>query len=113
MPFPGNPGGRPLKKIEPIDVISVIDQPIVAKIGGKMQEMHPFEASIRQLVKKSLKERKVRDLIELLKQFEAHGLFKQPELYRGGGVLFAPKGVTVHEWINSYEGNKGIDADKK
>ena len=95
----GNLRGRPRKTTESIDVVSVIEQPVSVKVSGTKRDMHPFEAGLRQLVRKALNDKKPRAVIDLLKQFEAHGLFKQPEVAQQGGVIFAPKGITPQEYI--------------
>ena len=91
----GNSGGRPRKKeTERIDVISVIEQPISVKIDGAKRSMHPYDAGVRQLTRRALQERKTRALIDLLKLFEAHGLFEPPQKAQQGGVIFAPKVIS-------------------
>ena len=95
----GNPRGRPRQKSEAIDVIGALDQPITAKIGNTRRQVHPFEANIRQLVKKALHDKSIHALVALIKQFETHRLFKQPENATGGGVIFAPPRITPEDWI--------------
>ncbi len=97
----GNPKGRPKKnKTEALDIPGVLDEPITVTQAGAVKKMDPFEASTRQIVKKALDENNLSATLAFLKLCEKYDLIKPPNVDSGGGVVFAPKGVNLHEWLD-------------
>jgi hypothetical protein len=98
----GNPGGRrpKEKKMEVVDIAEVLERPVTVRIGKTTAKIHPFEVTLRQDVKKALQDKSVQAVVRLIKAFDKAGLFKVPESGQQGGVIFAPKGMTVEEFVN-------------
>ena len=97
----GNRSGRPKSKgAEATDVAAILDEPVQARIGGKVRKMQAFEASLRQLAKRALAG-DIRAIIRFIKFCEQYGVVKPPPAVSGGGVIVAPKGVDLHEWLDS------------
>ncbi len=98
----GNLAGRPKKrKRKPIDVAAVLNEPLVVKKSGVRRKMSPFEVGIRRLVERGLKQSDLNAILEFLKVCESFGLMVPPPVDDGGGVVVAPKGVNLHEWLES------------
>ena len=97
----GNPRGRPKsKKAGLTNVSKLLNEPVKVKAGGKVQEMGPFEASLRKLAKKAV-EGDFRAICKFVKICEEYGVFAPPSAVTGGGVVRAPKGVNLNEWLES------------
>ena len=84
----GNPKGRPKKSREAsIDALSIVDADVPIRKSGKKARMHAYEASLRTIVQKALKEGNVSAALEFVKTCEKHGLFKKPTHQTLGGVI--------------------------
>ena len=87
----GNPKGRPRKKsAADIDVSAVLNEAVTVSNGGKARQMQPFEAMVRGLVKKALKEKHVSSVLQLISLFEKHGVIKPQTPVQTSGVIRAP-----------------------
>jgi len=96
----GNAKGRPRKKECATDVLSVIEEPLIVKVGDKTSEMHPFEISTRKLAQNATNGN-LRAIIRFIKLCEEYAVFTPPPSDTGNGVLVAPPGVDFHEWLES------------
>lgn len=97
----GNPKGRPKKpKVETIDVGEVLDGPMQATMAGRSRPMQGFEIAVRRLVPSILK-KDLRATIKFIRLCEAYNLLKATPSPHQGGVVFAPRGMTPQEWVNS------------
>ena len=96
----GNPRGRPkARKPEPVDLDSILNSPVKARVRGKETKLSPFEASLRQLAKKAV-EGHLPSIKQFLKLCEDYRAMAAPEPEQGGGVVFAPKGVDLEDWLD-------------
>ena len=97
----GNPKGRPKsKRPGQTDVSELLNEPVKVKAGGKVRSMQSFEAGFRQLAKKA-HGGDLRAIVRFVKVCEEYGVIAPPPTDMGGGVIFAPNGVNLHEWLES------------
>lgn len=97
----GNLKGAPTKrKREAVDVAGVLNEPVTVTQAGKRQEKQPFEVTLRRLVKDGLEGKKQPSILQFISLCEKYGVMKPPPVDQGGGVVFAPKGMTVEEWLD-------------
>ncbi len=82
-----------------IDVAAVLNEPLVVKNSGVRRKMPPFEVGVRRLVKRGLKQKDLNAILEFLELCESFRQLVPPPVDQGGGVIHAPKGVSVHEWL--------------
>jgi hypothetical protein len=95
----GNPRGRPkARKSDQLDVAGILNAPVKARIGGKQVKVSSFEASIRQTAKKAI-DADLRSIMQFLSLCDKFGLIEVPKPEQGGGVVHAPKGVDLHDWL--------------
>ncbi len=73
--------------LEAIDITDVLTKPVLAKVNGEMKDLHPYEAILRQMLARALKEGQVRSLIGLIRIFEEHGVYAPQPGKQAGGVL--------------------------
>ncbi len=105
----GNPGGAPPKrKQKQVDVSGVLNEPVKVTTGGKERDMSPFEASVRQLAKRAL-DKDLRAILKFVRLCEEYGAIAPPPAVAGGGVIVAPKGINLHEWLESVTEEVPID----
>lgn len=98
----GNPAGAPLKqKPTPPDVAAVLNEPITVKTSDGPKKMPAFEAGVRKLVQRGLKQRNLNAILTFLELCESLGLLPPPPVEHGGGVIVAPEGVDFYEWLES------------
>ncbi len=98
----GNLKGPPTKrKRKPIDVAAVLNEPLVVKKSGVRRKMPPFEVGLRRLVERGLKQSDLNAILEFLQVCETFGLMVPPPVDDGGGVVVAPRGVNLQEWLES------------
>ncbi|GEM_PF-4879524 len=99
----GNPKGRPKsKKYGKIDVGLTLTEPVLVKIGDKTSRREPFEVMVRQIARQALQE-KPKAIKKFIKLCEKYELFEVLPIKSGGGVIFAPKGISPQEWVNSQQ----------
>lgn len=100
----GNPAGRPRKRArEALDVAAVLSEPIVVESKGKKRAMTPFEVSLRQLVKKALKEQCLRAALSLLRLCEEYGVVAPQPRQLESHVLTLPTAWDWNEWMTMLE----------
>mgnify|MGYP001765680456 CR=1 FL=1 len=91
-------GTKRHKRISPrerlqIDLREALEAPVRVKQDGGVRSMDPYEAMLRQSVRKSLKERCVGSMKFLLGEAEKHKLIRQPPPPGQGGVFVVPKDI--------------------
>ncbi len=97
----GNLKGRPKsKKARLTDVSGLLNEPVKVKAGGKVREMGPFEAGFRKLAKRAV-DGDLRAILKFVKYCEEYGAFAPPLADTSCGVVRAPKGVNLNEWLES------------
>ena len=97
----GNPLGRPKsKKPDSVDISALLSEPVRVKSGDKVVAMSPFEVGLRQMAKGAL-EGNLQAIIKFLRLCDEYGAIAAPPSAAGGGVIQAPKGVNLHEWLES------------
>ena len=105
----GNPSGRPKSsKFGSTDVSELLDELVKVKAGGTAREMSSFEASLRQLANKAVN-KDLRAIIKFVKLCEEYGVIAPPPAMTSGGVIRAPKGVDLHEWLESVTEEVPVD----
>ncbi len=70
--------------------------------------MSTFEASFRQLANEALRG-DLRAILKFLKFCEEYGAIAPPTVRSGGGVVTAPKGVNLQEWLESVTEEVPVD----
>lgn len=84
----GNPKGRPKKAHqEPVDNLAILNEQVPVRRNGKTEWMPAFEASLRKLVERALKDGDVSAGIRFVRICEKSGLFKKTAAPRSGGVV--------------------------
>ena len=90
--------GRPASKKKPkakahfqIDIRAALEGPIRIKHDGGITSVHPYEAMLRQNVRKSLIKKCVTSMKRVLGEAEKHKLIKEPPTAATGGVFIVPK----------------------
>lgn len=108
----GNPRGAPRKRqVEKADVGAILSKPVPVKTKRGKKLVHPFELMLRNLIRRVLNENHLTSLLAVLEHFEAHGAFADPEKVTGGGVIQAPPGVDLQEWIEEVTEPIPVDED--
>jgi Family of unknown function (DUF5681) len=96
----GNPKGRPPeRKTGAVDIHTIFDDPIHARIGGKPVKISAYEAGFRKLVKKAV-DGHLPSMREVLRRCEDYGLIAPPKAAEDGGVVIAPPGRDFYEWLD-------------
>lgn len=100
----GNPAGRPRKpKPDTFDVTAILDAPIPVKQGGTVREMHPFEVTVRQLLRKAVQEKDLAAAIEFLRLCRKYKVIERPATPAGiNPVQHIPKDWDHDEWIEMF-----------
>lgn len=76
-----------------IDLRAAIEAPVRIKQDGKVRAVDPYEATLRQHVRKALIDKKVPSIKYLFGEAEKHKLIKEPPPARQGGVFTVPKNL--------------------
>ena len=98
----GNHKGRPRKpKTVSREVADILNEPVVVTTGRERRNMPAFEASVRRLVQRTIKNRDLAAMMAFVKLCELHGAMKPQPVEQGGGVIFAPPGVDFREWLDA------------
>lgn len=98
----GNPKGRPkTRKAGAVDISNFLNEPIEARIHGKTRKMHPFEGMVWQMAQKAL-QGNLTNIISFIELCDDYGLILTPPPENGGGVIFAPKGMTPAEYVKQF-----------
>ena len=97
----GNPKGRPKsRKPDTIDISELLNEPVRVRTGEVAKRMSPFEVSTRNLANRAL-EGDLGAIKKFIKLCEEYRVVAQPPLDEQGGVIQAPRGVDLHEWLES------------
>ena len=106
----GNVSGRPKSKKSGLtDISGLLNEPVKVKAGGKVREMGPFEAGLWKLAKRAV-DKDLRAILKFVKICEEYGVFAPPSADTSCGVVRAPKGVNLNEWLESVTEEVPIDA---
>ena len=106
-----NPKGRPkAKNSGSTDISEVLNAPVKVTTRGKAQEMGPFEAGFRKIAKRAV-EGHLPSILKFIRICEEYGVLAPPPAATGGGVIFAPKGMEVHEWLESVTEEVPVDEE--
>jgi hypothetical protein len=98
----GNLKGRPkMAEPPPVDVAQVLNEPITVKQGGISREVSPFEAGIRRLVSRALKDKDWNSAVAFIRLCDKHGIM-EPAPSKDCGVMYFPKDWDVEEWSEMY-----------
>ena len=74
-----------------IDIRAALEGPVRIKRDGGITSVHPYEAMLRQNVRKSLIKKCVTSMKRVLGEAEKHKLIKEPPKAATGGVFIVPK----------------------
>lgn len=97
----GNPGGRPKQRsgTVQVDLDSIMFETVTVRQGVRSVAMSTTEVGLRQLLKKAISEKHLKSAIRLLELFAKHHVFAC-DVAQPGGVLVAPKGMTVAQFLD-------------
>jgi hypothetical protein len=76
-----------------IDLRQALEAPVRVKRDGDLKSMHPYEAMLRQHVRRSLVEKRVDSMEVVLAEAEKHKLIKEPPPPPTGGIFIVPKNL--------------------
>ena len=76
-----------------IDIRSALEAPVRIKQDGAVRSLDPFEATLRQHLRKALVDKSIASMKFVLEQAERHQLIKRPPPPKTGGVFVIPKEV--------------------
>ncbi len=79
------------RQSDQIDLTSALNAPVRMKRDGETKAIDPYEAMLRQHVRKSLIEKCVASMKLVLSEAEKHKLIKPPQPRVSGGVFVVPK----------------------
>ena len=74
-----------------IDLRDALEAPVKLKQGGEAKSMPPYEATLRQHVKKALVDQSLPSIKFVIGEAEKHGVIEQPPPPEIGGVYIVPK----------------------
>jgi hypothetical protein len=99
----GNPNGRPKDaRRGPTDVAQILDEPVPVKRGGITRKILPFEASVRQLVVRAVKDKNVAAALEFVRLCEKYGLITPQPASQDHYVIIEPNAGGPAEWWQRY-----------
>ena len=101
----GNRKGRPPKhKRGAVDVAALLDEAIAVRKDGVTRTMSGFEASVRKLVSRAVKDGDLQAALEFLRLCETYGVIEPPPAPpESGGVLVIPRRWDRDEWRKMFE----------
>ena len=85
--------GRTSETPERIDISQALEAPVRVTRDGVTRTINPYEAMLRQHVRKSLVDKSVPSMKLVLAEAEKHKLIKQTPTSDPGGVFVMPKGL--------------------
>ncbi len=107
----GNVSGRPKSRKSGLtDISGLLNEPVKVKAGDRVREMGPFEAGFRKIAKRAV-EGHLPSILKFIRICEEYGVLAPPPAATGGGVIFAPKGMEVHEWLESVTEEVPVDEE--
>ena len=74
-----------------LDISKVLAEPVRIVQDGNSKKMAPYEAQLRQHLRKALVEKSIQSIKYLFGQATKHGVLKRPKTGRTCGVLIIPK----------------------
>lgn len=74
-----------------IDIRAALEGPVRVKRDGGITSIDPYEAMLRQSVRKSLVDKCVTSMKRVLGEAEKHKITKEPPEAATGGIFFVPK----------------------
>ncbi len=74
-----------------IDIRAALEDPVRIKRDGGITSVDPYEAMLRQSVRKSLVDKCVTSMKRVLGEAEKHKLIKEPPEAATGGIFIVPK----------------------
>lgn len=74
-----------------IDIRAALEDPVRIKRDGGIKSVDPYEAMLRQNVRKSLVDKCVTSMKRVLGEAEKHKIIKEPPPAATGGVFIVPK----------------------
>ena len=74
-----------------IDIRAALEAPVKLNQGGHAKSMPPYEATLRQHVKKALIDRSLPSIKFVIGEAEKYDVIKRPPPPNRGGVFFVPK----------------------
>ena len=92
-PVNGRRKGRTSGGSERIDISRALEAPIRVTRDGVTRTIDPYEAMLRQHVRKSLVDKSVPSIKLVIAEAEKHRLIKEPSQPLSGGVFVMPKGL--------------------
>lgn len=99
----GNPMGRPKKaEPDPVDVVQILNESITVRQGGVTREISPFEAAVRKLVSRALKDENFNAALTFFRLCEKYGIVKPEPSTQVGGILSVPKAWDWDEWMEMF-----------
>ena len=84
---------RTSETLERIDISQALGAPVRVTRDGVTRAIDPYEAMLRQHVRKSLVDKSVPSMKLVLAEAEKHKLIKEPPPSDPGGVFVMPKGL--------------------
>lgn len=87
----GNPKGRPKKETQNRELFgNILNAPLTVELDGQKTKMQPYEIAIRRVLKRTMKQKKPKDIIYMIRAFEEQGflflgkksrdaMFKKPD----------------------------------
>lgn len=79
------------RRSDQIDLTAALNGPVRIKRDGEAKAIDPYEAMLRQHVRKSLIEKCIASMKLLLGEAEKHKLIEEPQPPVSGGVFVVPK----------------------
>ena len=79
-----------------LDIQKALEAPVRVKRDGASMPIDPYEAMLRQHVRKSLVEKSVSSMKFVLGEADKHKLIKEPPNRINGGVFVVPKNLPEH-----------------
>jgi hypothetical protein len=76
-----------------IDLRQALEAPVRVKRDSELKSMHPYEAMLRQHVRRSLVEKRVDSMEVVLAEAEKHKLIKELPPGPTGGIFIVPKNL--------------------
>ena len=74
-----------------IDIRAALEDPVRIKRDGGIKSVDPYEAMLRQNVRKSLVDKCVTSMKRVLGEAEKHKIIKEPPEKATGGIFIVPK----------------------
>jgi hypothetical protein len=74
-----------------IDIRAALEAPVRLKQGGETKSMPPYEATLRQHVKKALVDPSLPSIKFVIGEAEKHAVIERPKTKEHGGVFVVPK----------------------